>query len=212
MESLDYSSYEGATIIHDLTKPVPEDLKNRFACVLDGGLLEHVYDYPVALKNAMDMVSIGGHLILCTPGNNHFGHGFYQFSPELFYSVLREENGFSNTKVYCKFRRKWYLIKNPRETHSRSYFPPITDRLLLYVVSKKRTNVPDDVKAYQSDYEELWAAAGDDKAKAISMTKREKLILIKARMPRIFQKIINRVSNKLFSRTKFNKRFVRIRI
>ena len=42
----------------------------------------------------MKMVKTGGHLMLFTPANNYFGHGFYQFSPELFYRVLSKENGF----------------------------------------------------------------------------------------------------------------------
>jgi 2-polyprenyl-3-methyl-5-hydroxy-6-metoxy-1,4-benzoquinol methylase len=56
--------------------------------VFDGGTLEHIFDYPTAIKNCMKMVKPGGHLLLTTPANNWFGHGFYQFSPELFYSFV----------------------------------------------------------------------------------------------------------------------------
>jgi len=145
VDSLDYSDYEGASIIHDLSIPVPDDLKNRFTFVFDGGLLEHVYNFPIALRNAMDMVSIGGHLVLCTPGNNWFGHGFYQFSPELFYSVLREENGFNDTKVFTRHRNKWYLIANPREIHRRTEHSPKWNRMSLYVISKKIAYVPENM-------------------------------------------------------------------
>ena len=156
LDSCDYSDYEGATIIHDMQVPIPADLKNKYTCVFDGGLLEHVYNFPIAMKNAMGMVSIGGHLVLSTPGNNFFGHGFYQFSPELFYSVLVEENGFTNTRIYCNDGDKWYLIKNPREILSRTEVSPYWQDALLYVVSKKIADTPDDFTAYQSDYESIW--------------------------------------------------------
>ncbi|MCL2208958.1 MAG: class I SAM-dependent methyltransferase, partial [Treponema sp.] len=156
VESIDISDFENASIIHDLSMPILDDLKNRFSCVYDGGMLEHVYNYPVALKNAMDMLANGGHLILSTPGNNYFGHGFYQFSAELFYSVLREENGFTNTRVYLNNGRKWYAVKNPRELHARVELSPRWLNARLHVISKKVGEVPINVFSYQSDYEQAW--------------------------------------------------------
>jgi hypothetical protein len=160
-ESLDYSDYEDATIVHDLSKPIPKELKCKYSCVIDGGTLEHIYDYPTALKNTMDLAAIGGHIILMTPGNNFFGHGFYQFSPELFYSILREENGFTDTQVYCNNGDKWYLISDPRTIHRRTEFSPPWLNMLLYVVSSKIGEVPDCVRAYQSDYETVWSEEED---------------------------------------------------
>ncbi|MDR1149764.1 MAG: class I SAM-dependent methyltransferase, partial [Spirochaetaceae bacterium] len=77
VDSIDYSDYEGASIVHDMNLPVPGHLKEKYDCVWDGGALEHVFNYPTAIKNCMDMVKIGGHLILETPCNNQCGHGFY---------------------------------------------------------------------------------------------------------------------------------------
>lgn len=56
--------------------------------MVDGGALEHTFNVPVALTSYMEMVRVGGRLILVSPANDHFGHGFYQFSAELFYSAL----------------------------------------------------------------------------------------------------------------------------
>ena len=92
--AMDFSDYEGAEIIHDLNKPVGDELKEKFTFVLDGGTTEHIFNFPVALANAMEMVEVGGHLVIITGGNNFLGHGFYQFSPELFYRALSQENGF----------------------------------------------------------------------------------------------------------------------
>jgi len=155
VDSIDISDYENATIIADITKEIPKQYLNKYTAVIDGGLLEHVFDYPHALKNAMCMVKDGGHLLMYTPGNNTFGHGFYQFSAELFYSVLREDNGFSNTSVFCFWKGKWYRISNPRELHKRTDYSP-SGRMMLFVVSRKIGEVPEHLSAYQSDYEAIW--------------------------------------------------------
>ena len=99
LDALDYSNYQGANIIHDLNTPLPFELREQYDAVIDGGTLEHVFDFPTALKNLMSLLKPGGSLFLFTPANNLFGHGFYQFSPELFYSVLAPHNGFRIIKM-----------------------------------------------------------------------------------------------------------------
>ena len=48
----------------------------------------------------MEMVKRGGHFIGVTTLNNFCGHGFYQFSPELYYRVFAPGNGFEVVKMY----------------------------------------------------------------------------------------------------------------
>ena len=98
-ESLDITSAEKATIIHDLNEPVPAALHNHFDIVLDAGTLEHVFNIPQAFSNCMRMVRVGGKLIIHTVANNYMGHGFYQFSPELFFNLLSTQNGFKTESV-----------------------------------------------------------------------------------------------------------------
>ncbi len=50
--ALDYSDYEKPTVTHDMNEPLPEHLKSRYTVVLDGGSLEHVFNFPVAIKTA----------------------------------------------------------------------------------------------------------------------------------------------------------------
>ncbi len=90
----DASGYEGADLIHDLNLPIPAEWEQQYDVVIDGGTLEHVFHFPTAISNCMRLLKPGGHLFLFTPANNYFGHGFYQFSPELFYRVLTGGNGF----------------------------------------------------------------------------------------------------------------------
>jgi hypothetical protein len=73
VSSLDASTYEGATFTHDLNLRLPASLSQRFSVVYDGGTLEHVFNFPQALKNCMEMVRIGGHFIQVTVANNFMG-------------------------------------------------------------------------------------------------------------------------------------------
>ncbi|MFO0892546.1 MAG: hypothetical protein U0790_25815 [Isosphaeraceae bacterium] len=94
IESLDISDYEGANLIWDLSRPIPGDWHERYDLVLDGGTMEHVFDVAQVFENYMNLVRVGGRLIVTTPANNTVGHGFYQFSPDLFYRVFSPDNGF----------------------------------------------------------------------------------------------------------------------
>src|ERR1035437_5512856 len=40
VESLDFSDYEKASIIHDLNLPLPEKYYNSFSAIVDGGTIE----------------------------------------------------------------------------------------------------------------------------------------------------------------------------
>ena len=96
--SIDNSSYEGALIVH--VRPlIPDRLKTSYTAVIDSGCLEHIFNFPVAMSNCMQMLAVGGKFLSITIGNNYMGHGFYQFSPELFFRVLDRENGFEMERM-----------------------------------------------------------------------------------------------------------------
>jgi hypothetical protein len=94
VSALDISAFEGATLLHDLNKPIPDEWKSQYDFLFDGGSLEHIFNFPQAIQNYCNLLRPGGSMILFTVANNFCGHGFYQFSPELFYRVLSKENGF----------------------------------------------------------------------------------------------------------------------
>ena len=100
IDSIDFSNYENASIIHDMNSSIPKDLHAFYDLVIDAGSLEHVFNFPVALKNCMEMVKVGGHFIGVFPIDNFCGHGFYQFSPELFFRCFSQENGFKSLKMF----------------------------------------------------------------------------------------------------------------
>ncbi len=97
--ALDYSDYEGAEIQHDLNYVVPNELQNRFSLIIDAGTLEHIFDIKQSLMNIASMLKTGGRIIHFSPASNHVNHGFYQFSPTLFFDYYGA-NGFGNLKGF----------------------------------------------------------------------------------------------------------------
>ena len=157
--SFDNSAYEGATVIHDMNEPVASEFECKFDCVIDSGTLEHVFNFPVAIRNCMKMVKIGGHFLSIAPCNNFMGHGFYQFSPELFYGVFSEKNGYVIERMFIFEARPsatWYVVANPSTIGRRV---ELTNSVMTYLlVQARRIKVVDlsDITPQQSDYMVLW--------------------------------------------------------
>jgi SAM-dependent methyltransferase len=103
--SLDVSDYEGCDLIHDMNLPIAPIYHEQFDAVVDGGSIEHVFNFPIAMANCMKVLKKNGNLFILTTANNHMGHGFYQFSPDLFFRIFRRENGFEICEIV--------LIKHP---------------------------------------------------------------------------------------------------
>ena len=94
VSSLDANDYEAATFIHDLNQEeVPKELEERFDVVLDRGTSEHVFHLPNLLNTVGRLVRPGGRVIHFVPSSNHIDHGFYMFSPTLFFDYYTA-NGF----------------------------------------------------------------------------------------------------------------------
>jgi SAM-dependent methyltransferase len=90
--SMDCSDYEHCTIVHDLNKDVPGELHNRYDVVLDSGTSEHIFNFPKVLENYHKMLKVGGRMIHGLPSSNHVDHGFYMFSPTIFYDYYSANN------------------------------------------------------------------------------------------------------------------------
>lgn len=159
LESLDNSDFEGAKMVHDLNEPIPPDWRERFDVVFDGGTLEHVFNFPIALRNSMELLKVGGRLFMHTCANNLCGHGFYQFSPELFYRAFSPENGFEVERMVIHRvgpYGNWHEVADPNAIRERVELITFTPMYLL--VQAKRTAIKDIfAKApQQSDYTALW--------------------------------------------------------
>jgi hypothetical protein len=164
VQSIDASSYEGASIIHDMNAPLPQALRNKFTTVIECGSLEHIFNFPTAIKNCMDLVAIGGHLLCLTPANNWLGHGFYQFSPELFYRLMNEPNGFSIeflvlTEIHPGAR--WYQVADPAVVRRNVELRNSTPTFLMLRARKVKDMGSSLVIPQQAVYAAAWAKSTD---------------------------------------------------
>jgi SAM-dependent methyltransferase len=157
--SLDASAYQAASLVHDMNQPLPDSMKQGFDVVFDGGSIEHVFNFPVAIRNCMELLKPGGSLIIHTAANNCMGHGFYQFSPELFYRVFSPDNGFEVVRMVVHGSGpfgSWYDVADPAVIRSRVELISFMPTQLLLHVRRSRV-VPIFARApQQSDYVTEW--------------------------------------------------------
>ena len=156
--SVDASDYEGASRILDLNEPVPADAEGAFTAVVDAGSLEHVFDFPTAVRNCMRMVAANGHFLSVTVANNMAGHGFYQFSPELFFRILARQNGFRVERMLLTERSsaRWYEVRDPAEVGGRVQFRTFRPVYLCIVACRVATGPVFATAPRQSDYVSAW--------------------------------------------------------
>ena len=159
--SVDKTDFEGATLLHDLNERFPESYRGRFSFVFDGGTLEHIFEYPTALRNCLELVAKGGHFLTITPAHSMMGHGFYQISPELFFRVFSAENGFALRQIVlyeaAKTDADFFAVNDPSVTHHRTDLTA-AEPMLLAALAQRTEEAPILVRPpQQSDYAAHWA-------------------------------------------------------
>jgi hypothetical protein len=165
IRSFDASDYEQATDIVDLNVALSDRYKGQFTAVVDGGSLEHVFNFPVALKSCMEMLAVGGHFLSIVPCNNFLGHGFYQFSPELYFRAFGPSNGFEVNKLFVFEDRPggpWYEVTDPARARRRVELANRWPTYLAVMAQKLREAQLFSQAVYQSDYATMWEAGHGD--------------------------------------------------
>jgi hypothetical protein len=193
VDSFDASAYESATIVADFNNVLSNEHKEKYSAVIDGGSLEHVFNYPQGLRNAMEMVRPGGHLILITPTHSRSGHGFYQVSPELFHRTLCETNGYAAPEVLVSSSRgrAWYRVVDPADVGGRIVINPKLYSDHLFVFARRLRSVPIFATwPQQSDYASAWKGLTPQRPERLKARVRA----LRHRIPRPFLQIYARLS------------------
>lgn len=165
--TMDYSDYEGADLLHDLNSPLAPEHYGRFDAIVDGGTLEHIFNVPEALKSYMRLVKVGGRIFIFTPANGNCGHGFYQFSPEFFYRVFQESNGFEVVRLWAvshpfpsnflSRKETCYEVKDPAVVRDRVVLSRSGPMMIMVEARKVNDNEPFAAgPPLQSDYVAEW--------------------------------------------------------
>lgn len=106
----------------------------------------------------MRMVQSGGHFIGLNPANNYFGHGFYQFGPELLFRVFSASNGFNVQRLIVSElgQPKWFQVADPAKLGGRVSLINYRKTNLL-LMARRVGDVPSALATpQQSDYVQTW--------------------------------------------------------
>jgi SAM-dependent methyltransferase len=137
--SLDVSSYEGCELVQDLNRPLTIRT-GKFDLIVDNGTIEHCFCAAQAFFNVKRLCALGGVVFHNNPAN-WFGHGFWNFSPCVYFDFYRA-NGFD---VHV------YLRDVAAGTYKElEYHPKVTSvleakRFVIHAVATKYADVPDTV-------------------------------------------------------------------
>lgn len=196
VNSLDYSNFEGADLIHDLNLPI-KDIKKQYDTIIDFGTSEHIFNIIQNLKNISTLCKTGGIILHCLPANNNCGHGFWQFSPELFFQLYKNDNGYSDTEIYLinlHDKENWYKIKM-QEKGSRLELNS-KEPLYIFIKTKKISdNKFENIN--QSDYVHQWSMENN-----ISKVKKNKFSLLNKKIKNGIKNLLknNFISKEIYSK------------
>jgi len=143
VESIDYYPDEKPTHVLDLNLPVPADLRGQFDLVYDGGTMEHCFNAPQVMRNAASLAASNGLVIHHVPMNNWVDHGFYQFSPTLFFDFYGAA-AFEDLQMKIHFvarHRESYLPYDPRIDLPVPYAAGGRRKVLIFFSARKTASV-----------------------------------------------------------------------
>jgi hypothetical protein len=187
VNSFDYSDYEGATHIVDMSKPI--NLQRKYDTVIDAGSLEHIFDVRQALENVSKLCAVGGQILHLLPANNYCGHGFWQFSPELFYSLYSESNGYKRTQAFLAISTEekfWYEVKRPVHGERAEFVSEVP--LYIVVRTEKYASPVSYQSIQQSDYVYSWKRGlSNDQARIVSTRKATRTLDILKGIPTVYR-------------------------
>lgn len=185
--SIDFSDFEGASIIHDMNVPI--NIKRKFDTVLDFGTSEHIFNVKTVYENIKLLCKQGGVIIHLVPANNFCGHGFYQFSPMFYKSVYAVDHGYDIKSMYLSRMstdKDWFKVSfaniNDRFVFYNNY--PTTLMLTVSKISSKSRSE----RIQQPDYENRWLG----KKSGVNLNnnhllRKLKIFLIKIKLEKFFK-------------------------
>jgi SAM-dependent methyltransferase len=98
VKALDHTRYEGAEVVHDLTKRVPWKLKGKSDFIVGGSTLDNCFDPAVVLQNYTDLLRPSGRLFVISAWSNH--HNPYVMVSPLWLFDYFVVNRFDAVSVY----------------------------------------------------------------------------------------------------------------
>jgi len=101
VDSTDFSNEQNPTFTHNMNTKI--EIQNKYDYIFDGGTIEHIFNIPQLFDNIVSLLNIDGVFCSITANNNFSGHGFYQFSPNLFKQCFTSRYGMELKEMYLCF-------------------------------------------------------------------------------------------------------------
>jgi hypothetical protein len=126
----------------------------------------------------MDAVKEGGRLYIMQNGPNNYGHGFYIFGPEFFFSALTPRYGFEleHFLIYDHSAPdQLYRVYNPAVTGKGARI--LTEQPSSVLIQARRIGEGEDLllsPPNQSGYETLWKEPNDKWEKVVPKKERKR--------------------------------------
>ena len=98
LRAIDHSDFEGADIILDLNKPIPDELAGTAEFVYSGSVLDNVFDPAAYIRNLARLMAADGRLIDQNIASFHF-HPYLIASPAWYFDFF-VINDFADCKLY----------------------------------------------------------------------------------------------------------------
>jgi len=162
LDSIDYNDFEKCTVMHDLNLDIPKELHNRYDLIYDGGTSEHIFNFPKVLENYYNMLKVGGRIIHALPSSNYVDHGFYMFSPTLFFDYYFANNWKIIDSLFIRHSIKadtkpWSIYKYEPGCLENYSFGGLNKGLYLtFYIAQKMADSTYDASVQQGYYLRTW--------------------------------------------------------
>ncbi|MBF0458459.1 MAG: class I SAM-dependent methyltransferase [Nitrospirae bacterium] len=149
VDSIDVFTKENPTHVLNLNEPIERTMHGRYDMVYDGGTAEHCFDIPEVLSNTVRLLKAGGTVIHHLPISGYLEHGYYQFSPSLFFDFYKANN-FTDieAKIHISYSNRkscYFDFTSPAKLPDNFGHPA-----MIFFTAKKRAGHNDVVFPVQS--------------------------------------------------------------
>ena len=159
VHALDFYTHQNPDMIIDLNKPISKKLYGKYDCVLDGGTMEHIFSPADVLYNSVRLLKVGGRIVHLNPLTGWINHGFYQFSPILYFEFY-SQNGFIKLDYRIRYDDKYKQTngkKFPKEMASK--------RVLQLFTAIKEKEINNFIMPIQGKYKNKFGKKGEENVK-----------------------------------------------
>jgi hypothetical protein len=98
VRALDHTGYEGAELIHDLNRPIPDNLAEIADFMLDGSTLDNLFSPAMGLQNMTRLLRPGGRFLSVNSGTAHTSS--YAIPTAYWFLDYCAANMFDDCRVY----------------------------------------------------------------------------------------------------------------